>query len=519
MQRDILAEITARRRADLAERGVSLGYAVPETRSRPVVPFLPVPGTILEIKRASPSKGVIAPDLDAAATAEMYVKAGTECISVLTENNYFHGSLSDLAAAAAAAGTRASVLRKDFLLEAEEVDVSYRCGADAVLLIARILDVHTLCVMARRAFLLGIAVLLEIRGDGDCEKACSVIRLARDTGCEKQLVLGINARDLATFRIDLLTPVRMRRRMSAYCSEQEDRLKLPPVIAESGITTEESARLAGNMKFRGVLIGEAAARNPEKACKLVHAFTEAADSACPETSETMLWEAVADRLTAAEGKRPLVKICGITNSSDAHAAAGAGADFLGFVFSEGSGRCTDGRAVRNIRASFQENVRPVFIGVVTGTDGEKGREAVRLVESGVLDGIQYHGCCAPGGVPGYAAVRIQSDADVGLTENLLKKGQYRVLIDAFADGKPGGTGRQIPESLVRKASLLSPLWLAGGITPGNVNSVIEKFSPELIDISSGVERAPGIKDHEKLKRLFEAVNNQQNARSIYVEKK
>jgi len=114
MQPDILARIISQRRADIAERGVSFGYPVAKTRTRPVVPFMTVPGTILEIKRASPSKGMIAPELDAAKTAEAYVAAGTGAVSVLTENRFFHGSLADLAAAAEAAGTRAAVLRKDF---------------------------------------------------------------------------------------------------------------------------------------------------------------------------------------------------------------------------------------------------------------------------------------------------------------------------------------------------------------------------------------------------------------------
>ncbi|HAH61640.1 MAG TPA: bifunctional indole-3-glycerol phosphate synthase/phosphoribosylanthranilate isomerase [Treponema sp.] len=506
MQRDILAEITARHRADIAERGVSLGYDVPEIRTRPVVPFMAAPGTILEIKRASPSRGMISAGLDAVKTAETYVNAGTEAISVLTENNYFRGSLGDLAAVAGAVGTRASVLRKDFLLEPDEVNVAYDCGADAVLLIARILDAETLRAMAGRAFSLGIAVLLEIREDGDCGKAYEVMKLARDMGCEMQLVLGINARDLATFHVDLLAPVRIRCRMSAYCAKRKERLKLPPVVAESGITTDEAARFAGSMRFRGVLIGEAAARSPEKAYELVRAFVAAAEAGM-KTTETLLWENIAARLDRAAGKRPLIKICGITKESDAHAAASAGADFLGFVFSGESRRCTDGETVRNIRASFEKDSRPVFIGVVTDPESVGGREAVRLVEVGILDGIQFHGCIPPDDVPGYAAVRVQSDADVVRMKELLKAGQHRVLIDAFLDGIPGGTGSRIPDAIVQKAASLSQLWLAGGITPENVSGIVQKFRPELIDVSSGVESAPGIKDHEKISRLFAAIDN------------
>ncbi|MCK9171738.1 MAG: bifunctional indole-3-glycerol phosphate synthase/phosphoribosylanthranilate isomerase, partial [Treponema sp.] len=508
MPHDILAEITARRRAVIKEQGVSFGFAVPETRRRPVVPFMQVPGAILEIKRASPSKGMIAPELDAVKTAEAYVNAGAEGVSVLTETDYFHGSLADLTAVAGAVGTRTSVLRKDFLLEADEVNVAYLCGADAVLLIARILDADNLRVMARRAFSLGIAVLLEVREEKDCEKAYGVLKLAGVMGCERQLVLGINARDLATFYIDPFMPVRIRRRMSRYCAEQEERIKMPPVIAESGIMTEEAARFAGFMSFGGVLIGEAAARNPGNASGLVQAFTDASDAVSQRTIETKFWENIADRLEYCEGKRPLVKICGITNISDAHAAADAGADFLGFVFSEGSSRCTDSGTVENIRSSFQKDQRPVLIGVVTETDSEKGREAIRLVQNGILDGIQYHGCRPAAGIPGYAAVRIQSETDISHMKTLLGNGQYRVLMDAFVHGVPGGTGIQVPGFFVQKAASLSHVWLAGGITPDNVYDIVRKFHPELIDVSSGVESVPGMKDHKKINRLFTALKCQ-----------
>ena len=140
--KNILKEICDRRLSDIAQKGYSYAHEIPEKRIRPVVPFLPDSGTILEVKRSSPSKGDIAPDLDPVKTAENYIAAGTSAISVLTEENYFKGSLEDLKKVAALSdslGNKAAVLRKDFLLEPEEIEVAYKCGADAVLLIARIL--------------------------------------------------------------------------------------------------------------------------------------------------------------------------------------------------------------------------------------------------------------------------------------------------------------------------------------------------------------------------------------------
>ena len=88
-KKDILTEICEKRRADMEAKGLTFGHAIPEIRERPVVPFLAEPGTILEIKRSSPSKGMIAPDLKADKTAKSYIKAGTKAISCLTEERYF----------------------------------------------------------------------------------------------------------------------------------------------------------------------------------------------------------------------------------------------------------------------------------------------------------------------------------------------------------------------------------------------------------------------------------------------
>ena len=118
---DILTTIVEKRKADIKRLGVTFGFDIPEVRQRPVHPFLKQKGVILEVKRASPSKGDIAPDLNAAETARSYAKAGAAAISCLTETNYFKGTLDDLMAVCEAVPDTA-VLRKDFLLTAEEVE-------------------------------------------------------------------------------------------------------------------------------------------------------------------------------------------------------------------------------------------------------------------------------------------------------------------------------------------------------------------------------------------------------------
>ena len=147
MSEDILAKIVRMRKADIERLGLNFGIEIPASRRRGHVEFLGTPGAILEVKRASPSKGDIAPDLVPTELATTYAEAHAQAISVLTEGNFFKGSLRDLIAVADLMEERAkkglhacAVLRKDFLLYEDEIDIAYRCGADAVLLIARILD-------------------------------------------------------------------------------------------------------------------------------------------------------------------------------------------------------------------------------------------------------------------------------------------------------------------------------------------------------------------------------------------
>ena len=216
MSEDILSEIVRKRRADIEKLGPDFGADVPAERRRGRLEFLGTPGAVFEIKRASPSRGDIVPDLDPVALATVYAEAGAQAVSVLTEGNFFKGSLNDLVAVAdlmeerAKAGLPAcAVLRKDFLLSEEEIDVAWRCGADAVLLIARILDAERLVGMAKRARDLGMQAFVEVREAGDLEKM-NAAGNALGPDAKKTLVAGVNSRDLATFRIDPLVPAALR---------------------------------------------------------------------------------------------------------------------------------------------------------------------------------------------------------------------------------------------------------------------------------------------------------------------
>ena len=521
---DILTEICEKRRADINNKGFSFGHKIPQKRFRPIVPFLQQPGTILEIKRASPSKGWIAPELDAAKTSKNYVKAGTKAISCLTEENYFHGSLEDLQKAAKKAGKKAAVLRKDFLLEPEEIKISYLCGADAVLLIARILEQKKLLAMAKKAFEFGISVLLEIREESDIEKAFAVLALADSMACSKKITLGINSRDLSNFTIDLLIPLKLKEKIRKIYKEKNAYFPFPRIISESGVTSPQAANFVGNLGFHAVLIGEAAARNPKNAKKLVKSFCKAANSKKLEY-EYSFWKKISARLEE-KSEKPLVKVCGITTKKDAIKCAELGADILGFIFAEKSPRTNkpeDSEKIREIRAELNQLFEskklkklPLLAGVIVAPFSEEGNSVFQMCYEGILDGIQFHGCKnLARGEFGYAAVPLGTENDLDALKELYSAGFPRVLVDAKnlensnadGDSRYGGTGKTIPSEIIAKSKKAGPLWLSGGLNPENIRDMIKNFQPELVDVNSGVESEPGKKDFSKLEQFFSAVES------------
>jgi indole-3-glycerol phosphate synthase len=203
---------------------------------------------IAEIKRRSPSKGLLAPDLDAAATAASYTAGGAVCLSVLTDGDYFGGSLADLRAARAACPL--PVLRKDFTLEAVQLYEARAAGADAILLITAALpDDALLADLVALAAELDLSALVEADDEQGLERALAA----------GATLVGITNRDLRTFGEDLGTS----ERLSAM---------LPPgtlAVAESAIRSVDDARRMADAGFAAILVGEALVRSddPEAATR------------------------------------------------------------------------------------------------------------------------------------------------------------------------------------------------------------------------------------------------------------
>ncbi len=500
MSEDILQKIVRMRREDIQRLGLNFGVEIPEKRRRGHVEFLGTPGAILEVKRASPSKGAIAPDLNPVELATTYAEAHAQAISVLTEGNFFKGSLRDLIAVADLMERRhqqglhtCAVLRKDFLLFEDEIDIAYRCGADAVLLIARILTDEQLVKMAERAQKFGIQAFVEVREADDFRKL-SVVTAALGDAAAKTIVAGVNSRDLATFHTDPLIPASVRSKLPAKA------------VFESGILSAADATYARNLGFTGILVGEAVAKNPPLAKDVVSAF----EGGC-ENAQGKFWKKYAERKFGRQDARhPLVKICGITREEDGLLAAELGADMLGFVFSTTKRLTTEEfvRRFNRLLRSTRNDVAQFLVGVITDPNSAEGQTAIKLAREGVLDAVQFHGIAAEhnNDYAHYCAARVGEASDFDKVEALHKNGEPRILLDAKVEGIPGGTGKTIPESFLREKASGTPLWLAGGINPENVSTICEKFHPELIDVSSGIEDAPGIKNHDKMKALFTAIS-------------
>ncbi|WP_180794161.1 indole-3-glycerol phosphate synthase TrpC [Bombella saccharophila] len=198
-------------------------------------------GLIAEVKRASPSAGVLRPDYDPAQIALSYQRAGASCISVLTEGSCFHGSAEDLKAVRAACSL--PILRKDFILEPWQVHESRLIGADCILLIMAILKEEQTAELIALARGLDMDVLLEVHNEEELNKA-----LAYDS-----FLIGINNRNLKTLKTDIQTTLDLAPQVPP------DRL----VVSESGIATSEDLTKVGEAGCSAVLVGESLLREED----------------------------------------------------------------------------------------------------------------------------------------------------------------------------------------------------------------------------------------------------------------
>jgi indole-3-glycerol phosphate synthase len=254
----ILARILEAKRAEVAAAKDRSPLTDVEARARSAPPprdFVAAlrarePAVIAEIKKASPSRGVLRAQFDPAAIARSYEAGGAACLSVLTDAQFFQGALADLGAARGACAL--PVLRKDFVVDPYQVFESRAAGADCILLIAACLGKSEMQELERVAQRLGMAVLVEVHDAAELETA-----FALDTP-----LIGINNRNLNTFETQLETTLELLPRIPG------ERL----VVTESGILSSADVRRMRDAGVRAFLVGEAFMRAPDPGAALTHLF-------------------------------------------------------------------------------------------------------------------------------------------------------------------------------------------------------------------------------------------------------
>ena len=449
---------------------------------------------VAEVKRASPSKGLLAGQFDPVARARAYAAGGAAAISVLTEPDFFQGSLDHLRAVRAAVDV--PVLRKDFLLDPYQVYEARAAGADAVLLICALLDDAGLRDLLALARALGMEALVEAHNADEARRAVAV----------GATVIGVNSRDLRTFTVDSDVVRRLHPLVPA------DRL----FVAESGIADARDAARARAFGADAILVGEALMRSQSPA-ELARELASA-----PGGTTARFFGATSD---------PYVKICGLRTEDDVRAALHAGADAFGLIFAPSRRQVTPNHARQLVAAAHAIPIPPLHVG--EGARG-RGQEATpsgavstarasdplaigvfvnepveRIAEIAAfvgLDAVQLSGdeppeVCAvvaqATGLPVLRALRLRMADDLPLLDEYALAGATLMLDTPADDGSYGGTGRPGDWRLAAEAARRWPIILAGGLTPDNLAEALAVVAPRGVDVSSGVE-TNGAKDAAKI---------------------
>ena len=205
-------------------------------------------GIIAEIKKASPSKGIINHDFTPALFAQQYEKAGASCLSVLTDRDYFQGDDTYLIQAANVSSL--PILRKDFMIDIYQIYQSYLMGADCILLIMACLDDTQVQELHALSIELGMDVLIEVHTQSELERALQLPRSAHN-------IYGINNRDLNTFDVDLQTTLDLKNILiEALSADADNADQKPLIVTESGIHSSDDIRLMLSHNIQHFLIGE-----------------------------------------------------------------------------------------------------------------------------------------------------------------------------------------------------------------------------------------------------------------------
>ncbi|KAK5627627.1 hypothetical protein RRF57_003342 [Xylaria bambusicola] len=455
-----------------------------------------------EIKRGSPSKGIFALDVDAPTQAKTYALAGASVISVLTEPDWFKGSIEDLRAVRqvlSAMPNRPAILRKEFIFEEYQILEARLAGADTVLLIVKMLDEELLTRLYKYSVSLGMEPLVEVQ---NVEEMATAVKLGSK-------VIGVNNRNLESFEVDLSTTSRLRSLVSQETI----------ICALSGIKTHDDVVANHQDGVNAILVGEAIMRAPDASHFIEQLCTGKVE---PKKSET---------------QPLLVKICGTRTPEAALAAAEAGADLIGMILVPNRKRTVSDEAARAIsdavhsfsrpatpspsalsttkatdffasasqKISAPGRTRPLLVGVFLN---QPLAQVLELTARYRLDIVQLHGKEPlewTSAIPVPVMRRFQpGEPGIGA------RGYHAVPL--FDSGTTGGSGHLL-DAVAVKAALERDhelrIVLAGGLSPENVAKVIQASGPAAerivgVDVSSGVEGPNGLQSLDRIRGFVKA---------------
>ena len=419
---------------------------------------------ICEVKKASPSKGIIAEHFPYLDIAKEYEVAGAAAISVLTEPDFFKGDKKYLQEIANT--VKIPVLRKDFIIDEYQIYQAKLWGASAILLICACLDVPTLTKFRELADSLGLSSLVEAHDEHE-------VQMAIDCGAR---IIGVNNRNLKDFTVDVQNSVRLRNLV------QDDVI----FVSESGLETPEDIQVLRDNNIGVALMGETFMRSPNKVEKLAYLYGP--------TYYT-----------------PKVKMCGISKVDTIPAVVEAKPDYMGLVFAPSKRQVTVEQAktlVEELHKQYAVRYNSETIKTVGVFVNETVENLLKIAEEVKLDVIQLHGdedesfiqiLKEQSNVEVWKAVQVRSAADA---EKWIDSSADMLLFDAYHKDERGGTGEVFDWSSLDEFE--RPFMLAGGIDSTNVARAIRTVRPYGIDISSGIE-TNSVKDNEKMKAFTNIV--------------
>ena len=428
---------------------------------------------ICEVKKASPSKGIIAEHFPYLDIAKEYEVAGAAAISVLTEPDFFKGDKKYLQEIAST--VKIPVLRKDFIIDEYQIYQAKVWGASAILLICACLDVPTLTKFRELADSLGLSSLVEAHDEKE-------VQMAIDCGAR---IIGVNNRNLKDFTVDVQNSVRLRNLV------QDDVI----FVSESGLETPEDIQVLRDNNIGVALMGETFMRSPNKVEKLAYLYGS--------TYYT-----------------PKVKMCGISKVETIPAVVEAKPNYMGLVFAPSKRQVTVEQAKTLVEelhkgcakkyGSDTEPDKNDTIKTVGVFVNETVDNLVTIANEVNLDAVQLHGdedetfiqsLKERTNVEVWKAVQIRSAADV---EEWIDSSADMILFDAYHKDERGGTGEVFDWSSLDEFE--RPFMLAGGIDSTNVARAIRTVCPYGIDTSSGIE-TNGVKDDEKITAFTKIVKS------------